>query len=104
MSAIPMAARKTVWERQNNQCARCGGRGYQIHHRMRRREGGHAVSNLVGLCRSDHEWAHKFPNAAKDDGYIIATHVDDPATVPIRTFMGPVLFDDKGGITVVQIT
>ena len=97
MSAIPTAARDKVWERQNRQCTRCGGRGYQIHHRQRRREGGHAVGNLVGLCRTCHDRVHRHPDKAKMDGYIV--HIeDDPLVIPIVTFMGPVLFDNDGGI------
>ena len=98
MSAIPTAARERVWERQNRQCARCGGRGYQIHHRQRRREGGHADGNLVGLCRTCHEWVHSHPDSAKERGYIVGISVDDPSAVPIQTFMGLVLFDNDGGI------
>ena len=98
MSAIATKAREIVWERQNRQCARCGGRGYQIHHRQRRREGGHAVGNLVGLCLTCHNWCHKTPDNARERGYIIPISVDDPSSVPIQTFMGLVLFDNDGGI------
>lgn len=98
MSAIPTAARDKVWERQNRQCCRCGGRGYQIHHRQRRREGGHAVGNLAGVCSTCHAWAHANPDRAKNDGYIVHISVDDPSAIPILTFMGSVLFDNDGGI------
>jgi len=98
VSAIPTKARDMVWERQNRQCARCGGRGYQIHHRQRRREGGHAVGNLIGLCSTDHNWAHANPDKAKAAGYIVEISVDNPCAIPIQTFMGLVLFDNDGGI------
>lgn len=98
MSAIPTAIRDKVWARQNRQCCRCGGRGYEIHHRKRRREGGHSLGNCIGLCGTCHRWAHANPDKAKEQGYITGISVDDPSTVPIQTFMGLVLFDDGGGI------
>ena len=102
MSAIPTKNREMVWERQNKQCARCGGRGAEIHHRQRRREAGHAVGILVGLCSTCHRWAHANPTAAKDAGYIISPHNDDPTAVPLRSFMGMVLFDNEGNVTMLD--
>ena len=98
MSAIPTAAREAVRRRQDGQCARCGAAYTEVHHRRRRREGGHEVGNLVGLCTTDHRWAHAHPTQARADGYIVSAHDADPATVPIRTFMGWVLFDNDGDI------
>ena len=100
MSDIPSAVRKAVKERQNDQCARCGAAGAEHHHRMRRREGGHGKANIVYLCRTDHRWVHAHPWLAQEQGYIIPTHVDVAAicTVPLKSFMGRVLFDDVGGI------
>lgn len=88
MSEIPTAARKAVWERQNNQCARCGNAGHDIHHRMRRREGGHGIANLVGLCRTCHSWVHAHPKQAQDKGFIVSPYVEDVSVVLIKTFMG----------------
>jgi hypothetical protein len=102
MSAIPTKAREMVWERQMRACARCGNRGYQIHHRQRRREGGHAVGNLVGTCRVCHEWCHAHPDKAREQGYVVTVSVDDPSLIPIRTYMGWVLFDNDGGIRFVE--
>lgn len=104
MSEIPSAVRAAVKERQDNQCARCGNRGAQHHHRMRRREGGHGKANIVYLCGTCHRWAHANPAAAVEHGYIIPTHVDVEAicTIPIKTFMGWVTFDDVGGIHFVE--
>lgn len=99
MSAIPTKAREVVWERQNRQCARCGNLGNEIHHRMRRREGGHAYENLVGLCSEDHRWVHKHPKQAAADGFIIPISVDDISAVPIKTFVGWLLFDAEGNTT-----
>lgn len=99
MSAIPTKAREVVRERQLGQCARCGSRYAEIHHRQRRREGGHGYANLVGLCGTDHKWAHANPVPAKEQGYIVDPHIDDIASVRIKTFMGWMRFTDAGDVT-----
>jgi hypothetical protein len=91
-----------VKERQNNQCARCGAAGAEHHHRMRRREGGHGKANIVYLCRTDHRWVHANPKAAQEQGYIIPIHVTEISAVPIKTFMGMMLFDDVGGASFIE--
>lgn len=73
-------------------------RGNQIHHRQRRREGGHAVGNLVLLCDTCHRWVHANPVQAQELGYIISVSVDDPSTIPIRTIFGWVRYDNDGGV------
>lgn len=88
MSAIPTQARKKVRERQGDQCWRCGNIYTELHHRQRRRDGGHGLDVLVGLCSTDHRWAHANPSRAKEDGYIVAPHEEDVSTIPIKTFMG----------------
>lgn len=85
---IPTVTREAVWDRQDGQCARCGNRGFQIHHRIRRRDGGHGIANLVGLCGACHTWAHGHPRDAMELGYIVSAYVDDVAEVRIKTFMG----------------
>lgn len=99
MSDIPTRARELVRIRQNGQCARCGVAYTDLHHRQRRREAGHAVGILVGLCRKDHNWAHSNPSAAKADGYIIGPHENEPTSVPLKSFVGWVLFDNDGNVT-----
>lgn len=99
---IPTKAREVVRERQGGACARCGNTYTALHHRMRRREGGHAYENLVGLCHTDHGWAHKHPGAAQEAGYIIPPHVADISAVPIRTFMGWVTFTKDGDTEFVE--
>lgn len=99
---IPTKAREIVRERQNGQCARCGMPYSDLHHRQRRREAGHAVGILVGLCRTDHKWAHANPSAAKRDGYIIDPHEADPTSVALKSFMGWVLFDNDGNVTFIE--
>lgn len=102
MSQIPTKARGVVRERQNGQCARCGNRYTELHHRQRRREAGHGLEILVGLCGSDHKWAHANPVKAKEHGYIVDPYVEDVASVPIKTFMGWVRFDKDGGTVFVD--
>lgn len=92
MSQIPTKAREQVWERQNRQCARCGAKGSEIHHRMRRREGGHGVHNLVGLCGTCHRWVHANPVEAQLQGYIIHISCNDIEAVELKSFMGWVQF------------
>ena len=94
---IPTRAREVVRERQGGQCLRCGNTFTALHHRMRRREGGHAYENLVGLCGTDHAWAHKYPKAAQEAGYIIPVHVENISAVPVKAYYGWVTLDKDGG-------
>lgn len=96
---IPTKAREVIRERQGDQCARCGNTYTALHHRMRRREGGHGYENLVGLCGTCHSFVHANPKVSQEHGYIVPTHVDSIGNVPVKSFMGWVLFDDSGGIS-----
>lgn len=102
MSSIPTKARELVRARQAGQCARCGTAYSEVHHRQRRREAGHAVSILVGLCSADHRDAHSRVVNAQAGGYIIPPWVEHPWTVPIKTFMGWALFMDDGTILLLE--
>lgn len=97
MSAIPAKARKAVRERDGGICQRCGMNGPDIHHRLRRRDGGHKLSILVTMCRDCHSWVHNHPLSAKLTGYIIGPWPEtDTATVLLKTYGGWVRFDDAG--------
>lgn len=96
---IPTKARQEVGVRDNSQCRRCGMRGHEIHHRKRRREGGHGLENLVLLCRPCHAWAHANPTLAMERGYIVSVFSEDVASVPLQTFAGPMLFHPDGAVT-----
>lgn len=100
MSSIPKAARKAVADRDQGQCCRCGGAATDVHHRQRRREGGHGVHNLVSLCRNCHSACHARPKMAMETGYIVPTHVpqDEVAQVVLHAFYGPVRLDQQGGV------
>jgi len=102
---IPTAVRTTVDERENRQCLRCGAAGREQHHRMRRREGGHAISNVILLCFRCHRWAHSRPVAARAEGFIIPTWEQRPTCeIPVAAFYGAVTLDDEGGVAWVAHT
>lgn len=98
MSAIPTRARVVVRERDNGQCLRCGGHAQEVHHRRRRREGGHSYEVLVSMCSPCHRWAHGEPAAALAAGFRVSVHDPDVAGVPLATFMGSVFLEVDGGI------
>jgi len=83
-------------------CCRCGNTYSELHHRQRRRDGGHGLDVLVGLCGTDHRWCHANPVRAKEQGYIVDPYVDDVSDIPIRTFMGWVKFTKDGGVSFVD--
>jgi hypothetical protein len=84
---IPDGARATVAARSGGRCelgleaAGCTGAATDVHHRQRRREGGHAVVNLLHLCRGCHTWVTEHPAAARELGAIVSVYAD-PATTP----------------------
>lgn len=99
MSAIPTKARQVVRERQGGACLRCGVPYTEVHHRLRRRDGGHPYEVLVGLCSTDHRWAHANPAQAKAVGYIVSPGVTEVADVPVKSFAGWVLLGKDGSIS-----
>lgn len=99
---IPGSTRLKVYARDGRQCLRCGVPGTEIQHRMRRREGGHALWNLVLMCHNCHQrWAHANPAAAREQGWIISVHQHEPWNVPVKTFFGWVILTEDGQITAV---
>lgn len=76
---IPTRQRELVRERDGG-CVVCGMAPYDVHHRKRRREGGHALSNLVALCRRHHAEAHANPDVARTWGLIVPTWGDSSLT------------------------
>ncbi len=101
MNAIPSKVRTDLRMRDGVTCLLCLRIATDAHHRMRRRDGGHVLSNLVRLCRHHHDWAHANPVAARAIGIIIPALRKpelDPAEVPVKTLQhGWCLFDDVGG-------
>jgi hypothetical protein len=96
MSAIPTAARTKVHQRERFLCIRCRGWGAEIHHRQRRRTGGHGLENLILLCKRDHDWAHSHPAQAKAEGLIVSSFTNNIEEVPIQTWHGEVRLTKQG--------
>lgn len=73
-------------------CERCLGRGCDVHHRQRRRAGGHGIENLVYLCRTCHSWVHAHPAEARGEGFIVSASVaqDEIVNHPIYRFGQPI--------------
>lgn len=89
-NGLPSNRRHEVWLRDSGRCQRCGNEGTDIHHRMRRRDGGHATWNLVLLCRTDHAYVHAHPEEAREQGFIISAHLDHEVArlVPLTNYRG----------------
>lgn len=101
-NAIPTKTRQQVIERDENRCFRCGMTGTEIQHRKRRREGGHALSNLIRICSSCHRWVHANPARATEDGYTVSSYAD-PQDFPVTRWDGAkVLLHDDGQMTFVS--
>jgi hypothetical protein len=91
---------------------RCGGRceccgkplnnRAERHHRIRRRDGGDRLSNLLTLLPECHHYWTEHPAEARDRGIIVRSEVRFPSTVPVL-WQGRrlVLLDDEGGWTLV---
>lgn len=92
--------------RSGSRCECCGGRLYagniERHHRIRRRDGGDRLSNLLIIRRTCHQYWTEHPALARDRGIILLT-TDDPETVPVlwrgREWS---LLDDDGNRTPTQ--
>lgn len=101
MSAIPTKNVTLIKDRAGVLCEHCHARpAAETHHRMRRRDGHHAVSNLIRLCRECHSRAHANPRWAYSVGLIIPALRKPPLKpeeVPVRTAAhGWVLLNSRG--------
>lgn len=84
---VPPDTRAAVRVRSGGRCeaplaADCTGTATDVHHRKRRRDGGHAITNLLDLCRPCHSAAHRSPAVARPAGIIVSVY-EDPAEVPV---------------------
>lgn len=70
---------------------------------MRRREGGHALSNLIRICSRCHRTVHADPIWAMSHGYTISAVWDDmhPEAVPLWSYRGWLTYDNEGGTHVI---
>ena len=78
-------ATRTLYRRSGGRCECCG-RPFtgdeERSHRVRRRDGGDRLSNILLLRRACHaHWTHN-PSAARQAGVILRT-TDDPLTTPV---------------------
>jgi len=62
-------------------CERCGKplvwSGGHIHHKQTRALGNHEPDNLLYLCPECHEWAHRHPAQARDEGVIVSRYMGE---------------------------
>lgn len=96
---IPTKSRLLLKQRDDGHCLMCGVNGTDLHHRRRRRvkdEEQHAPSNLVTLCRRDHQWVHANPREAQAKGLILPHNTEYPHLEPVTTFMGRVWLTTTG--------
>lgn len=91
-----------LWARSRGVCEKCGDNApTDRHHRMRRRDGGDRLSNLLFLCSTCHHWLHDNPESvtrARALGYIVpALGVARPETYELLQWGTTwVLLDDDG--------
>jgi hypothetical protein len=69
---------------------------FERHHRMRRRDGGDRLSNLLALHSSCHAYITEHPAEATANGWIVPVVSDDPATMPVRIRGALWTLDDYG--------
>ena len=95
--------RRDVLQRDGEQCAVCGERAGDVHHRRRRGSGGsrdpriaYGWANLISLCRICHSWVHGNRAEAIEMGLVLEAR-DVPTEVPVRHAVhGPVLLTHDG--------
>jgi len=66
-------ARPLVWTRDGGRCQRCGGALHPARwdcHHIGRRRAGHAIDNLLALCRRCHRWIHEHPTESREAGFL----------------------------------
>jgi hypothetical protein len=84
VTAAERNARKIVRERSQDHCEiglNC--RATEVHHRMNRSQGGSwKPSNLLHLCAAHHSHVTTHPQAAREQGWAVASH-QDPANTPV---------------------
>lgn len=96
---VPDAVREAVWERDMGRCVRCGAPGQEFAHRRTRGVGGehrHCPCNAWCACTACHRWQHAHPTEAMRLGLALSSFCDLPSSVPIKSWMGWMLFDDDG--------
>lgn len=57
----------------------------------------HCPCNGAWLCHICHEWCHKNPAAARDEGFMVSRHHAEPGSVPVVAYFGTLLLGCDGG-------
>ena len=83
-------AKRVVMDRDHWTCGACGELAVDVHHRYRRGSGGTSdtsvslsFSNLIGLCRADHDLAHAKDPGLRDRGFWLRAD-QKPSEVPVK--------------------
>ena len=94
-------ARKIVRQRSQDHCEiGLGCIATEVHHRMNRSQGGSwNPSNLLHLCASHHSHVTTHPQAAREQGWAVASHQDPARTHVWLSGRGFVFLTDDGQIT-----
>jgi hypothetical protein len=84
---IPQASRDLLAARSGGVCevqapGPCTHTATDFHHRQRRREGDHSVTNAIHACRRCHRLAHDRPELARAFGWIVSAW-SAPADTPL---------------------
>lgn len=79
-----VSCRRSVVERANGLCERCGQqRGTEAHHRKNRSQGGKwDIGNILLLCHDCHAWITVNPDEAHKSGWAVKGY-EDPEKVPV---------------------
>lgn len=78
-----------LWARSGGRCEHCGltigaQDPVERHHRIRRRDGGDRLSNLLLLRKACHQWITEHPEEAREKGWIVsALGGVDPTAAPL---------------------
>jgi hypothetical protein len=77
---------------RDGRCVRCGASGsVQWHHRRSRRvidDHVHCACNGILLCPTCHATVHGTPADAKQRGLIVSSFIDEPSSIPVKTYRG----------------
>lgn len=97
------AATVTLLARCHGRCERCNqplDGNLERHHRIRRRDGGDRLSNLLALHSRCHTYITEHPEEAKANGWIVsALSGIDPTEAPVRIDGQLWVLRDDGGKT-----
>jgi hypothetical protein len=101
-NAIPTRSREIVRARSGGKCEWCKvGRAREWHHRRTKKVKGehrHCPCNGIDLCTTCHQYAHRHPEQAREEGLIVSSFVVLPGTVPV---WGIGYFTCDGGVRAV---